>query len=131
MENVENVIDINSEDEVDHSTPVTPARRLSGEASSTTGSFVWSHFTKDTDYKNNKKAKCEHCNKTYVCTGGSTSGLTKHLRNVHNIIKTQEQTSEVNVLTMLQAPKVNIFYIYYVYIFLNFILLIICIYYFT
>jgi hypothetical protein len=123
MENIENVIDINSEDEVDHSTSVTPARRLSGGAgaSSTTGSFVWAHFTKDTDYKNNKKAKCDHCNKTYVCTGGSTSGLTKHLKNVHNIIKTQEQQiSEVNVLAMLQTPKVNIFYIYYVYIFLNF-----------
>lgn len=113
-----NIIEINSENEIDQSAPTTPARRLSETSeTSITGSFVWQHFTKDTNYKDNKKAKCNHCNKAYICTGGSTSGLTKHLKNVHNIMKNQNQINEVNVLTMLQAPKVNIFSIYYIFIF--------------
>ena len=46
----------NSEDEIDQSIPPTP-RRLSEHLDHSLGtvSFVWNHFTKDTDYKNNKK----------------------------------------------------------------------------
>ena len=110
----ENVIEENphnSEDEIDPSLSATP-RRLSGilEHKSGSGSFVWLHFNKNSDYKESKKATCSLCNKTYTCTGGSTSGLSKHLKKTHNI--TQQNQSETdtqpNVLTMLQAPKVNI-----------------------
>src|SRR2546430_12091108 len=84
----------NSEDEIDQSSPTTP-RRLSrtsehnpgGSGGSGGGSFAWNHFTKDTNFKDNKKATCHHCNKTYTCSGGSTSGITKHLKNVHNIVQ--------------------------------------------
>ena len=118
----------NSEDEIDQSLPATP-RKLSGTLelernSGSGGSFVWCHFTKDLDYKNNKKASCNHCNKVYICSGSSTSGLTKHLRNVHNIIQqNQEQTGKTNVLTMLQTSKVNTFYFFLIYLDLNLILL--------
>ena len=67
---------------------------------------------------------CNHCNKVYICSGSSTSGLTKHLRNVHNIIQqNQEQTGNTNVLTMLQTSKVNTFYFFLIYLDLNLILL--------
>jgi hypothetical protein len=112
-ENVNEENPHNSEDEVDQSFPATP-RRLSRtlDHSSGSGSFVWYHFTKDSDYKNNKKANCSHCNKTYICSGGSTSELTKHLKNVHNIVQQNQskQTGETNVFMMLQASKVNAFY---------------------
>ena len=100
----------NSEDEIDRSIPPTP-RRLSEhlDHSSGTVSFVWNHFTKDTDYKNNKKAACNHCNKVYICSAGSTSGITKHLKNVHNIVQQNEPTSDINVLSMLQTSKVIFF----------------------
>ena len=115
-ENVDEGNSHNSEDEIDQSFPTTP-RRLSGvlEHSSGSGSFVWNHFTKDSDYKNNKKAFCKHCNKSYTCSGISTSGIGKHLKNVHKIIVKQnqnEQTGETNVLTMLQTSKVNTFYFF-------------------
>lgn len=102
----------NSENEIDQSFPSTP-RRLSGvleHSSESSGSFVWKHFSKDIDYKNNKKASCNHCNKMYICSAGSTSGLSKHLKKVHNIQQNQEQRSEINVLKMLHDSKVNIFF---------------------
>src|SRR3954471_23047586 len=76
----------NSEDEIDHSMPTTP-RRLSEnlEPSLESSSFAWNYFTKDTDFKNNKKATCNYCHKSYKCSGRSTSGITKHLKNVHNL----------------------------------------------
>lgn len=101
----------NSEDEIDRSIPPTP-RKLSEHldpASLGTVSFVWNHFTKDTDYKNNKKATCNRCKKVYICSASSTSGITKHLKNVHNIVQQIEPTSDINVLSMLQASKVIFF----------------------
>lgn len=113
MENTEDVIPHNSDDEIDQSSSRTPSRRSSGmlEHSSTgSGSFIWNHFTKDTNYKDNKKATCNLCNKVYICSGGSTSGVMKHLKNVHNIVKNQnEQINKTDVLSMLQASKVSIF----------------------
>ena len=104
----------NSEDEIDRSSPTTP-RRLSREIERnpipTGGSFVWHHFTKDTNYKENKKAACNHCNKTYICSGGSTSGLKKHLKNNHNIVEpnqNEQQSEPVNVFDMLRKAKVSI-----------------------
>ena len=103
----------NSENEIDQSSPTTP-RRLSGvlENSSGSGSFAWNHFTKDPDFKNNKKAICNRCNKMYICSAGSTTNITKHLKNIHNIQQNRcKQTSETNVLKMLQDSKVNICFI--------------------
>jgi hypothetical protein len=119
MENTEDIIPViphNSDDEIDQSSSRTPSRRSSGilEQSSTgsgAGSFIWNHFTKDTNYKDNKKVTCNRCNKVYICSGGSTSGITRHLKNVHNIIKNQnEQINKIDVLSMLQKPKVSIFF---------------------
>jgi hypothetical protein len=96
------------------SQPSTPARRLSNlgpleNTQSNKGSFVWNHFTKDTNFKVNKKATCTFCNKTYVCTGSSTSNLSKHLKNVHSI-QQGIQLNETNIIEMLKAPKVNILF---------------------
>src|SRR3954470_12976351 len=106
----------NSEDEINQSISPTP-RRLSEhlDHSLETVSFVWNHFTKDTDYKNNKKATCNHCKKVYICSASSTSGITKHLKNVHSIVQHNEPTSNINVLSMLQASKVI-----FLFFFINF-----------
>ena len=106
----------NSEDEIDHSVPATP-RRLSEhlEPSLGSGSFAWNHFTKDADFKNNKKATCNHCFKSYIYSERSTSGIIKHLKNVHNIVQNSNNPpiGETNVLNMLQTLKVNYYYYYY------------------
>ncbi|CAB4429767.1 unnamed protein product [Rhizophagus irregularis] len=34
-------------------------------------SIVWIHFTKDPDFKENKKATCKHCSKVYVYSGAA------------------------------------------------------------
>jgi len=48
----------------------------------------------------------------YICSAGSTTNITKHLKNIHNIQQNRcEQTSETNVLKMLQDSKVNICFI--------------------
>src|SRR4051795_2814811 len=97
----------NSEDEIDRSIPLI-SRRLSEHLNHSLGtvSFVWNHFTKNTDYKNNKKATCNRCKKVYICFASSTSGIIKHLKNVHSIVQHNEPISDINVLSMLQASKV-------------------------
>src|SRR2546430_8833975 len=92
----------NSEDEIDQSISLT-LRRLSEhlDHSLRTVSFIWNHFTKNTDYKNNKKATCNHCKKVYICSASSTSDITKHLKNVHSIVQHNEPTSDINVLFIL------------------------------
>src|SRR4051812_13726605 len=106
----------NSEDEIDHSMPVTP-RRLSEnlESSLESGSFAWNYFIKDTDFKNNKKATCNYCYKSYKYSEESISVITKHLRNVHNLTQNTSNSpiSKTNVLNMLQTSKVNYCYFFF------------------
>src|SRR2546429_1552454 len=104
----------NSEDEIDRSIPPTP-RRLSEHLNHSLGtvSFVWNHFIKNTDYKNNKKATCNRCKKVYIYSASSISGITKHLKNVHSIVQHNEPTSDINVLSMLQASKVFFLVFFY------------------
>jgi hypothetical protein len=111
-----------SENEIDVSQPLTPARRLSNveikkNTQNNQGSFVWNHFRRDTNFKDNKKAACNYCNKTYVCTGSSTTNLSKHLRNVHSIQQGVQPTA--NIIEMLKAPKVYIFILFFVFQYTN------------
>jgi PPE-repeat protein len=121
-----------SENEINVSQSSTPARRLSNvetlkNTQNNQGSFVWNHFIRDTNFKDNKKATCNYCNKTYVCTGSSTTNLSKHLRNVHSIQQGVQPTR--NIIEMLKAPKVYIlFYFLFFSILISFIYYI-CTYY--
>ncbi|CAB4477029.1 unnamed protein product [Rhizophagus irregularis] len=66
-------------------------------------SDVWKYFTKDVSYKQNKKAKCNLCGVTYICTGGSTSNLNKHIKNKHS---GSEKLQEMSIKDILKAvPK--------------------------
>ncbi|CAB4446773.1 unnamed protein product [Rhizophagus irregularis] len=66
-------------------------------------SDVWKYFTKDVSYKQNKKAKCNLCGVTYICTGGSTSNLNKHIKNKHS---SSEKLQEMSIKDILKAvPK--------------------------
>ncbi|RGB21444.1 hypothetical protein C1646_678513 [Rhizophagus diaphanus] len=89
----------NSEDEIDTSLPIIPAKRLSNlesleNAQNNQGSFVWSHFEKDENFKYNKRATCTYCSKTYYIYS-----------------KQETQSTGVNVLEMLKAPKIIVFII--------------------
>ncbi|RGB26716.1 hypothetical protein C1646_800108 [Rhizophagus diaphanus] len=53
------------------------------EITASSGSYVWNHFTKDPDYKNNKKANCNYYHKTYICSTSTTSEISKHLKKFH------------------------------------------------
>lgn len=46
-------------------------------------SFVWDHF----EVISASEAKCDHCFKVLRKGGGSTSGMTNHLKRVHNIVE--------------------------------------------
>lgn len=70
------------------------------------GSVVWFHFTKDLDFKENKKAICKHCSKSYICSGGSISNLKKYL-NKHNI-QIDARRQKKNIREMFSSSKVNI-----------------------
>jgi hypothetical protein len=114
-----------SENEIDVSQPLTPARRLSNveikkNTQNNQGSFVWNHFKRDTKFKDNKKAACNYCNKIYVCTGSSTTNLSKHLRNVHSIQQGVQPIA--NIIEMLKAPKVYIFILFFVFSILIYLL---------
>ncbi|XP_030578053.1 zinc finger BED domain-containing protein 4-like [Archocentrus centrarchus] len=54
------------------------ARRI--QAMMSTNSFVWGHFTKI----DNDSAKCMLCDRVVKCSGGSTSGLRRHLESKHD-----------------------------------------------
>ena len=57
---------------------------ISPSESHTAGSHAWNYFTKDANFKQNKKATCNICSKTYVCSGGSTLNLTSHLQRIQS-----------------------------------------------
>ncbi len=101
-----------SENEVDQSVPVTPRRLSDVEVqlpadSTNLGSHVWKHFTKDPNYKINKKASCNYCGKTYICSAGSTTGPSKHLKKYHPA-QSNHQKAKKSVIDMLNESKVNI-----------------------
>jgi cellulose synthase/poly-beta-1,6-N-acetylglucosamine synthase-like glycosyltransferase len=73
------------------------------------GSIVWHHFTKDPDFKENKKATCNYCSKVYICSGGSTTNVKKHL-NKHNI-QTSSQNQDIREL--FSSSKVNFKFLFY------------------
>jgi hypothetical protein len=111
-----------SDNEEDQSKATTP-RRLSDvmelqlpEITASSGSYVWNHFTKDPDYKNNKKANCNYCHKTYICSAGTTSGISKHLKKFHATKLQTEGNQKVNksILDMLNESKVNTPFFYFI-----------------
>jgi len=67
-------------------------------------SKVWKYFTRDENFKNNKKATCNICGITYICTGGSTSNLNKHIKKKHENEKMQDQSIK-DIFKVV--PKVN------------------------
>ena len=106
-----------SENKVDQSVPATP-RRLSDvvpamprdvelQPPANAGSHIWKHFTKDSNYKSNKKAKCNYCNKTYINSSNSTTGFSKHLQKYYSV-QLDSQKVQISVVDMLNKSKVNI-----------------------
>ena len=70
------------------------------------GSMAWIHFTKDPDFKENKKAMCKHCSKVYTCSGGSTTNMRKHLKR-HNIYINQNQNQGLDIREMFNSSRLN------------------------
>ena len=58
--------------------------------------------TKNVNFKQNKKATCNHCNTTYTCSEGSTSNLKKHLTRRH-----PNKPQESNQLTITDVFNIN------------------------
>jgi radical SAM protein with 4Fe4S-binding SPASM domain len=73
------------------------------------GSDVWKYFTRDVNFKENKKAKCDLCSITYVCTGGSTTNMHNHIKNKHSK-RTSQEISIKDAFNVV--PKVNILSIF-------------------
>lgn len=76
-----------------------------------TRSYVWSYFTRDSNFKENKKATCNMCKKSYICSGGSTSNLSKHLKNRHNLLGTKSQQQGMDIRDAFKMKKV--IYLFY------------------
>src|SRR5277367_1929326 len=72
-------------------------------------SYVWSHFTKDINYKTNHTAICKYCPKRYICNRGSTSSLNSHLKKYHsNKLNLSYLIATSNTLPdILAGAKVN------------------------
>ena len=62
----------------------------------TKDSFVWLHF----EDEGNEHAKCKVCKKVLSTSGGSTSGLVRHLKSIHDICSTITSKSSVTSTTM-------------------------------
>jgi hypothetical protein len=52
-------------------------------ASSRQKSGIWDHFEKAPDYASSRKANCIRCDKSYVCSNGSTKNMWNHVKNAH------------------------------------------------
>jgi len=62
---------------------------------STQQSWVWEHFQKcDKDI-----AKCNYCNKKLLCKYSSTSGINRHLKEVHSIAKNNKQPKIIKFIS--------------------------------
>jgi hypothetical protein len=76
---------------------------------SQTSSQVWDHFKKASDFKKSKKAICKYCGLSYVCSGGSTSNLMKHLKKQHPIrVGISKQSTTID--EMFGPSKVDILF---------------------
>jgi BED zinc finger len=70
-------------------------------------SEVWNHFTKDINFKINKKAYCNYCPTVYTCSGSSTSNLTKYLNKYYSS-KLNLPVKETNIENYFNSTQVNI-----------------------
>lgn len=104
-----------SEAEIDDS----PITKLEASASE-----VWKYFTKDSNFKQNKKAKCDVCGVTYTCSGGSTSNLLKHINKKH-FAKQKQELKITDVFNI--SAKVNILNFFFCFLFMKFLIKQICI----
>ena len=72
-------------------------------------SKVWKHFTRD---YNDDKAKCIHCSPSMSCKGGSTSGLSRHLKSKHNLNSSESEdqpcSKKVKVQQKSTLPFVSV-----------------------
>ena len=73
--------------------------------SASVGSEVWKHFTRDVNFKENKKATCNLCGAVYICSGGSTSNLKKHIKKRHS---EKEQRQELITNIFNKEEKVSV-----------------------
>lgn len=91
LENMNNEIldeDIEIDDGASNKSLISEERENASKASN-----VWKYFTKDVNYKQNKKAKCNLCGITYTCTGGSTTNLNKYISSRHSSSEKLQETS--------------------------------------
>ena len=73
------------------------------------GSNVQKYFTRDVNFKENKKAKCDFCDITYTCTRGSITNIHNHIKNKY-FKRTSQETSIKDTFKVI--PKVNILQIF-------------------
>ena len=64
-------------------------------------SWVWTHFTFN---ENIKKAQCNICKAFVVTNKGSTSGMSKHLKNKHPLTIQKKKTQLTLQETILNIP---------------------------
>ena len=62
-------------------------------------SFAWQYFVKSNE---EESAKCSKCKKKILCKGWSTSGLVRHLKNIHNI-----KSSDIVESELCQHPETS------------------------
>ena len=61
--------------------------------------FVWEYFDRGISKSSKEvtdEAKCKKCAAVIKCTGGSTSGLLRHLKSKHSIEKPSPTQSDVS-----------------------------------
>jgi radical SAM protein with 4Fe4S-binding SPASM domain len=111
LDSFENISPVNTGTEVDN-TSISELTTIT--SSNVRISKVWTHFTKNVNFKTNKKAKCNYCSVVYTCSGSSTSNLTKHLYKNH-AIKANLLENETNIESFFNAPEVNIIKYFKIY----------------
>ncbi len=66
-------------------------------------SWVWNHFKK----VDKECAKCNHCAKKIDCKSGNTSGLSRHLKNVHSIQEIAKNQNKIETFLNVKKDIIN------------------------
>ena len=70
--------------------------------------FVWEYFDRGISMSSKgvtDEAKCKKCAAVIKCTGGSTSGLLRHLKSKHSIEKPSPTQSDVSSETQSSSSS--------------------------
>jgi hypothetical protein len=78
------IVEEHEESEKEHSETEVNDTSSKQKKSGPVASEAWKYFTKDVNFKENKRTTCNLCGAIYICSTSSTFNLKKHIKKKHS-----------------------------------------------